>query len=401
MPLAKRREIINDATDFQLANSLFMLIRERDGILRSLSRNHVSGENISKAVLEIVRESNTQIAYLAKEVIDIDWTKYNLTEHRTQPTYPSYLVVPLLIIFSLTLTYLIEALLYGLLVNVSYDTFISKWLFSSGGHRNAILLFFTLSFGIRSLVAFFMLRIILVRIIPVSQQSFIYLRITKIKLIFCSVVIMGLPSVYLPLEIFTFGAGFESDKTIAIDPNVPVLFAMLIPIFDVARMILSIFILRSRNYIRMLYLASARTTLSSGLIHLAIGMILLVVPDVMTLSSTRFGTIVMVIGLIQIGLTVPMAKQSGHKWCLIGILVNISTSTVWIIILTNISIFMTVFRDSKLIEVEFQTIFTRNLGYLILSLQIIYIFITSFLIINIRKRLSSAENLKTLSSLDL
>ena len=313
IPSANRHEIINDTYHFEMVNNFFIQIKERDEILKSIfkiqSQRDITGENVPIQLTELLKSYNNLILSRSKEIINIDWKIYYPHSSANLRPYHTYLIIPLLIVFSLALTYVVECILYVLLVNFSNDELASRW------QANILAtVFFLISTAVRRSVAFLMLRFIFVRfrLSPASKAPNRLLsnntQVSKAKLIFCSVAIMGLPSVFLSTVIFSFGEIGEDVSTS--DSNTLRLLAfVLIPIFDVLRMILAVLVLKTSDTIRTLYLVAAGATLTSGLIYASMGVNLLQ-SDPMPFSQVLFGITLICIGILQMGWTVPMVKKS-------------------------------------------------------------------------------------------
>ena len=314
----------------------------------------------------------------------------------SQTPYPSYLIVPLLILFTLAMTYLIESVLYHIIVGVSYDTFINTWIYflkkpADAAGINNVLIFLLISFSIRSIIAFFMLRFILVKFNPIygsfdNKFSFNNTHINNKKLIICSICIIGLPSLPLVLTVITFGM----DKFYFEDSNILIVIAVSIAIFDVLRLILALLILRTTNTVKVLYFFAAGLTALSGLLYMS--MAISSTEELVTPSSI----IIIFIGIIQIGMSLPMLKQSGDRWCFAGMISYLALSVIWLILLANLPIYLFMFQEMNVINYSLSEDEINDFAYYILLVQVIYIFLTSSIIIYTRKMRISKTCMDTL-----
>jgi hypothetical protein len=395
IPFDTKFGIINNVDDFMLLEKFFNLIMERNSILFANESKFNNGK-ISNSNLDSIRHD---ILSTSQEIIEIKWQRYYY-KNREKGHNSLFLIIPLIAIFSITMTYGIEATLSYFFIGSNYSEFIDSWLSVTSSnkyytnHLNLIE-FFVFSLIGRSIVSFLMIKFILNKFRHLffndlephdTIDNTSYSNNPKVKLIAISIGINGTPSLLLSLIIVTLtSSGIPFDN-----PTVRSIIAIMIPLLDLARLAISLIIIRTHNNVKTLYVSAAALTLLSGSLYIGLISKLSDLAKIIPAGPPYwiFTSELVAIAIMQIAWILPMIKRKGYEYCTLGVIGYTFLSITWIIILVDVPHVLGYFNELPLsdnpIYYRLNTIeeiypVISLIGSAIVIIQITYILIVSII----------------------
>jgi YVTN family beta-propeller protein len=356
-----------------------------------------------------LKEYNENCFYLARNALNIDWTKYYET-HNIDWILNHFFFLPFIIGSSVFILYIFEifplSLIFPSLIILPYDvtlptelllritTIDGSMTFTQYELLIYSIIFCTFSFVVRSVVAFKISKIIINRFELLSideKRAYDYDHLLKF-----SFLIMGLP-IYSILYLF-----FYQSIPISL-----INLTMVSLVLDIIRMSVLILVIpklkmAKQTINKLMYYAAATTTVLSGILHISLGFMiirglftvwhLILVSMMIRINIFNsmffiFLTLFITIGVVQLVWAWLITRRKvGGKWWYVGLSGTASLVVFWIIVRLLLPLLLAygqheIFYASRLLQVDSQQIIgfiysISSVSLSIILLQIAYMIIT-------------------------
>ena len=353
---------------YPIFQELLIALKERSSILSSIRKKNpdLSVEPINKIVLD-----------LCNKLSDRDWQQCGYDTRSVTPFMSYLLIIPMIVLSSITLWYIIEAQLYYLFIESLAD------------HNYSIWMFFFLTYLTRIVATF----CLLYAIIKLNKAYFDRSEVSNNgnkhiikRTIISSISITGFPSLFLILVIH---ASFSTG------PIDPLLIAIMIPAIDLFRFTMAVFVIRAKN---TLYLLHKILIILMSIISLLYVSLYFQIQDIEWLPIIKVvNPIIISVLIIEFAILFLLVKRPSRISYYVGIANSVILCIFLIPIMDNFQLLTDFFEGPLFVNdmYNFQLLTDffegplfvndmRIVGFTVLAFHLIYIIISIIIITNNR-----------------